>query len=801
MGSVQSGLRWWMCLLLVAGCQEAGDTNDSRARSLGPIVTASDQPGAEPKDSPSAGVRPDDEDAMLARTYVIPPGDEVQFELQARLIEAVPGDVIQLEEGRYVLHRQLDAVADNLTIVGRGQDRTILTFQGQIAGGQGLEVIGNNFTLENLAIEDTAGNAVKILGARNVTVRGVRVEWTGETTSQNGAYGIYPVQCENVLLENCTSIGASDAGLYVGQCRNVVVRSCRAERNVAGIEIENTVDADVYDNIATDNSGGILVFDLPGLQLKAGGNVRVFRNRIIANNHTNFADPGGIVAAVPPGTGAMVMATDHVELFDNDIEQNQTCSVLLVSYQAVEKKISDPEFDPIPEHVAVRNNRISGGGRNPAGPIAELLRPVLGAQFPDIMWDGIIHPKTGQPSIHIAGNGVASFVNFNLAMLTPDNVQAGKYAFENDSSSLTAELTNLPEVTLRKHETPAVGSNAVRVYRTVPKKLSEYGLFDGPLAQHQPAEGVVPYELNTQLFSDYAEKRRFIQLPKGKQIEYRDHGTLEFPVDTVIAKTFSYPYDMNDASQGKRLLETRIELRRQDGWYGVTYVWNDEQTDATLALGGSEMEVGWIHTDGQPRRISYQIPNANQCLNCHSQDKSFVPIGPTAQNLNRDRPGNADPANQLDHLQQSEMLIGLPKLSSISARPQIDDPHSGTTETRARSWLDVNCAHCHSPGGTARTTGLDLRWEQTEPGKLGVWKKPVAAGHGAGGRLYDIVPGQPDESILTFRMESQDPALMMPNVGRRLVPVEAVAMVRDWIQALQDISPAADSKVAPDGSR
>jgi uncharacterized repeat protein (TIGR03806 family) len=241
---------------------------------------------------------------------------------------------------------------------------------------------------------------------------------------------------------------------------------------------------------------------------------------------------------------------------------------------------------------------------------------------------------------------------------------------------------------------------------------------------------------------------------------------------------------MTDPSKGERILETRIELLREDGWYGVTYIWNDEQTEATLALGGSEVDVAWIHDDGQPRSTRYQIPNANQCLNCHSQDKQFVPIGPTASNLNRPHPAGDVAQNQLAYLADLGMLKGLPEITQITALPQFDDPHSGSVERRARAWLDVNCAHCHNPTGTARTSGLDLRWEQADMAKIGVWKNPVAAGHGSGGRKYDVIPGQPDESILMYRLESQDPSIMMPNVGRRLVPVEAVALVREWIEGM-----------------
>jgi uncharacterized repeat protein (TIGR03806 family) len=387
----------------------------------------------------------------------------------------------------------------------------------------------------------------------------------------------------------------------------------------------------------------------------------------------------------------------------------------------------------------------------------------------------------------VAGNGAAEFVNFNLPQLSPENLKAGKYKPESVVGALDAELQSLAPVKLAVHDPPtAARSAAAAVYRSLPKKLSELGLFEGPLAKQQPAKGVELYDLNTPLFSDYAAKRRFIRLPAGTTMKYQEQGVLGFPVGTMIAKTFSYPHDMRDASRGERLLETRIELLREDGWYGVTYVWNDEQTEVELALGGSEARVSWVHSDGQPRTVDYQIPNANQCLNCHRQGEAFVPIGPTARNMNRPLPAEhtANAENQLEHFTKVGMLADMPEKSSIAARPRADDPHSGSRSDRARAWLDVNCAHCHSPGGTARTSGLDLRWDQTDLAKLGVWKNPVAAGHGSGGRKYDIVPGKPDESILVYRLESEDPTIAIPKVGRRQVQEEAVSLVREWIAGM-----------------
>ena len=744
--------------------------------------------------------------ALESQVYSVAPGPDVLRKIQEHILDAVPGDVIQLEEGRYQLPRQLDIAVAGLTIRGRGPEQTVLSFKGQIDGGQGIEATGNDFLLESLAIEDTSGNAIKVLGAKNVTFRDVRVEWTGPPSHDNGAYGLYPVQCENVLIEKCSVYGASDAGVYVGQSNGVVVRNCRAERNVAGIEIENTTSAEVYDNVATNNTGGLLVFDLPGLQVKKGKNVRVYHNDVVGNNHPNFADAGSVVAGVPQGTGVMVLATDDVEVFDNTIENHQTSNVLVISYLAVGKKIKDNTYDPISTRISVHDNRISQGGGNPQGELSRLLKTAIGRKFPDILWDGVTAEEDG-PALSLKNNGAATFGNFDLRKLDLSNLLTGGYQYKTDITAHAADIAPLPVITLPppgplSRDLPA----AVRFYRSMPRKLSAFGLFSGPLAAQVPAAGVVRYELNTALFSDYADKRRFIKLPPGTQMEYAGAGLLQFPVGAVMAKTFSYRHDFRDASLGERLLETRIEMRCEEGWFGASYLWNAEQTDAELALGGAEFDVQWIHDDGQARSTHYEVPNANQCLNCHAQDKQYQPIGPTARNLNRPLPTGeagisqdvlaqlqgairtAVEGSQLAYLSTAGMLHGLPAeaadVAAIGSVPSLADPHSGSVDGRARAWLNMNCAHCHNPTGTARTTGLDLSWNQDDLAKLGVWKSPVAAGHGAGGRKYDIVPGKPDDSVLMYRIESHDQSIMMPNVGRRLVQDEAVAVVREWIAGL-----------------
>ncbi|MCB1322974.1 MAG: right-handed parallel beta-helix repeat-containing protein, partial [Leptospiraceae bacterium] len=244
-------------------------------------------------------------------------GEDREFEenLKTQLIEAQEGTVIRLPAGTFQLTGSLSLKQNGVTIRGAGIDQTILNFSRQTVGSEGLTVNANDFTIEDLAIEDTKGDALKVNGGKNITIRRVRTEWTNGPDEDNGAYGIYPVQCENVLIEESVAIGASDAGIYVGQSTQIIVRNNRAEYNVAGIEIENSTFADVYNNVATKNTGGILVFDLPDLPVQGGQNTRVFKNEVIDNNTDNFAPSGNIVGRVPTGTGMMILANDNIEIF------------------------------------------------------------------------------------------------------------------------------------------------------------------------------------------------------------------------------------------------------------------------------------------------------------------------------------------------------------------------------------------------------------------------------------------------------------------------------------------------------
>jgi uncharacterized repeat protein (TIGR03806 family) len=319
-----------------------------------------------------------------------------------------------------------------------------------------------------------------------------------------------------------------------------------------------------------------------------------------------------------------------------------------------------------------------------------------------------------------------------------------------------------------------------------PEKLSEFGLFVGNGSTQEPAEGVIPYDLNSPLFSDYTEKFRFVKLPPGTSAEYREDEAFEFPVGTIIAKTFAYPHDARDPSQGRRLLETRILKREADGWVGIPYIWNAEQTEATRQVAGDLVDVTWIDAHGNEQSNNYIIPNANQCKGCHKQGDDLEPLGPKARHLNKDFTYSDGIENQLAHWTRLGALKGAPNPKDAPRVAVWDDPHSGSLDERARAWLEINCAHCHNPIGPARNSGLDLRVAQTEPRKFGVFKTAVAAGRGSGGFDFDIVPGHPEQSIFVFRLTSTDPGIMMPELGKRMVHAEGVELIREWIAAMPE---------------
>jgi len=321
--------------------------------------------------------------SVAARTLRVTPGPSAQDDLQAALLDARAGDTVLLAPGRFDLTAGLSLDVDRVTVRGAGQDRSILSFSHQTRGAEGLLVTSNGVTLRDFAVENAKGDAIKARDCHAITFHAVRAEWTGGPSAHNGAYGLYPVNCSDVLIENAIARGASDAGIYVGQSRDIIVRDSLAEGNVAGIEIENSYDADVFNNTARNNTGGVLVFDLPDLQQKGGHSIRVFANHIQSNNTPNFAAPGAVVGAVPAGTGVLIMANRQVVVFNNDIGDNATANVIVTAYR---NEFQDPDYNPLPRDIVIRNNRFGRSGFAPAGDIAQLAQ--AGLTLPDVLWDG-----------------------------------------------------------------------------------------------------------------------------------------------------------------------------------------------------------------------------------------------------------------------------------------------------------------------------------------------------------------------------------------------------------------------------
>jgi uncharacterized repeat protein (TIGR03806 family) len=313
--------------------------------------------------------------------------------------------------------------------------------------------------------------------------------------------------------------------------------------------------------------------------------------------------------------------------------------------------------------------------------------------------------------------------------------------------------------------------------------LAAYRLFTDEGARH-PNAGVTPYSLNTPLFSDYAEKSRFLYLPPGTHAAYREKGPLDLPVGATLIKSFAYPADFRRPDEKVRVLETRLLIHRRSGWVALAYVWNDQQTEAKLKRAGARIDVGFVDAHGQAQQLDYRVPNQNQCKECHSLSGRIAPIGVKARNLNGQFPYAEGPENQLAHWSRAGLLTGAPSPDK-APRTAVWNDASEPLEARGRAYLDGNCGHCHNPRGMASNTGLYLDLEEKRPVKFGVGKRPVAAGKGSGDLETDLVPGQPDASIITFRMASSDPGVMMPELGRSVVHQEGVALVRDYIAKMQ----------------
>lgn len=347
-------------LLAACGGQETAQTDTPKGERSVPVA-------------PGAGI------------VAIPAGEGFAAALQTALITASQGETILLPEGTFNLTDGLSLDMDGVTIKGAGEDKTVLNFAGQSGAGEGLLVTADDVTLTDFTMQDTAGDGIKSKGADRIIYYNLTVEWTGGVDEGNGAYGVYPVESKDILIEGVTVRGASDAGIYVGQSQNIIVRNSVVEYNVAGIEIENSIGADVHGNLAENNAAGILVFDLPDLPMVGGHSTRIYNNRIYNNNTRNFAPPGNIVASVPSGTGVIVMANENVHVFNNELTDNRTAHVLLTAYQDA---FADERYNPLPRNISVKNNTYSGGGNDPQGIMAALAAAVGGA-LPPVVWDGV----------------------------------------------------------------------------------------------------------------------------------------------------------------------------------------------------------------------------------------------------------------------------------------------------------------------------------------------------------------------------------------------------------------------------
>ena len=309
------------------------------------------------------------------------------------------------------------------------------------------------------------------------------------------------------------------------------------------------------------------------------------------------------------------------------------------------------------------------------------------------------------------------------------------------------------------------------------KKLSDYEFFNDAIAQI-PAENVYSYVLHSALFSDYADKHRFVYVPKGKKAKFIPNEVYEFPIGSALVKTFSYPQALNG---GRMLLETRLLLHQESGWMAHTYVWNKEQSEAYLKVTGHTHESMLYYLDGEKKYIDYRVPNQNQCKECHLKNDVIMPIGPKSRNLNFSIQYKEKIANQISYWMEKNMVENHIPLDLIVNWADGAAP----LNAKARAYLDINCGHCHMPGGSADTTGLNLNLTETNATKLGIYKKPVAAGRASEGMKFSIVPGEPKESILLHRMDSLDPGVMMPESGRKLTHSEGVALINDWIISLK----------------
>ena len=388
----------------------------------------------------------------------VPEGSSPEAVQQA-LLDVQAGGTVAFGAGTFDLKTGLSLDVDDVTLQGAGMDSSILSFANQTDGAQGLYVTAQHgFTMHDLAIEDTKGDGLKLLGTTKVRISKSRVEWTKGANVTNGSYGLYPVQCADVMLDGNVVKGASDSGVYIGQSDMIEIKNNQVSLNVAGIEIENSTHADVHDNTATGNTGGILVFNLPGLQVENGAITRVFDNQVFDNNTENFAPEGNIVGLVPTGTGIAILAAHQVEIFNNNVHDHKSINLGIISYETTMKPITDPNYDQYPTAISIHDNMFAGTSDMPTGPLGALLISALGEIqsmgpyiVPDIGWDGVQDPArlaanggvyADSDRLCLSGNGDANYIN--LAWPLGDATKPST-----DASQVACSLTPLPGVVLQ----------------------------------------------------------------------------------------------------------------------------------------------------------------------------------------------------------------------------------------------------------------------------------------------------------------------------------------------------------------
>ncbi|MBW2315287.1 MAG: right-handed parallel beta-helix repeat-containing protein [Deltaproteobacteria bacterium] len=749
------------------------------------------------------------------------PAEDFQIRVRQAFNLAQPGTILEFGVGYFNFTAGLSVSASHVIVRGQGMNATSLDFSTSDAA-EGILVSGDHFSIHDIAVIDPPGDGVKAVGIDGFTAKRLRVAWSSVADSSNGPYGIYPVLSQNILIEACHVRGAEDAGIYVGQSTNILVQYNYVDGNVAGIEIENSIDAQVRFNVATENAAGILVFDLTGLS-QAGHSTRVHDNWVFDNNTVNFGH--GFLALVPSGTGMLIVSTDDVEIFENEIHDNRSVGIGVISYELSFLPFP-PDFDAWPEMINVHDNAMSNNGQNPDG----LVASVVAFQFspkkiPHIFWDSITPTDKTQPGPPFPslpgrvdedgfplpglkmcvrnnsrnGDPPAALLNqemFGTMGLGPDGTHYDEAFHDCTYPSVPpVHIPDFPPVPdlddeLSPEETEALCGAMVAgvnwdAFEANCPVLSGYNLFQGNDPRGPVVEAGFEYGLTTPLFSDYTNKYRFVFVPPGEAAAFSANGLFDFPVGTIITKTFGFDLPAG----GEQVVETRLLIRRATGWKALVYLWDSLMTVADFTPEGAILEITFQHPDDAPgvgRTIDYGVPDTNQCAGCHEgiADDMDV-VGLKARVLNRPHP--ADPVsgtNQLTEWATAGILTGLPALGTVDRLPVWNDPSDGTLGERARAYLETNCAHCHRPNGRAGFTSLWLNIQTPEGFNLGFCKSPIAAGPGAGGLEFDIVPGDSSESILSFRLNSAVPAIEMPELAKAIVHDEGVALVNSWIDTL-----------------